>query len=79
VKVTWDTGPVLTLKLVWSARHITALCLALITSIWAVSVSITNPGQMDACDAVFTLKFTWQTVRWTHGTLWTTLQKQQSI
>jgi len=73
VKVTWDTGPVLTLELVRSACHITAQCLALITSIWTVSVSVTNPGLMDACDAVFTLKFTRQTVRWMHGTLWTTL------
>lgn len=78
VQVPWDADHVLALKLVWSACYIMASCYTLVTSTRTVPVTITNPGLVDTGNAVFTLKFTRQAVRWMHWTVRTTLENNNS-
>jgi hypothetical protein len=51
-----DADLVLALKLVWPTCYIMASCHTLVTSTGAVPVPVTNPGLVDAGDAIFTLK-----------------------
>jgi len=68
-----DADPVLALELVRPAGHILASRQALITSAGTVPVPITNPGLVNARDAILTLEFTGQAMRRMRGSVRTTL------
>jgi hypothetical protein len=77
--MTRDASPVLALELVRPTRHVLAPSYTLVTSSWTVPVPVTNPGLVDAGDAVFTLEFTRQAVRRMLGSVRTTLQNKSLL